>query len=147
MPLTNCSMFVQLLHPHDRICAAACPQWDRCSLAWFLIIFVIFVIYAGRRISAQLLCRNVTPICIIKSAPVHIIQLCADSGASIAHLCLSTSTVLKAGYLTANNPTAVTTLLFSLSVNARSVLCAKLGSAMVRPLPWTCLGGILVVRG
>lgn len=65
------------------------------------------IAYAGSRISAQLLCRNVTPI--------------------------------------AKRPTAVTTLLFSLSVKARSVDCAKLGSARVRPLPETCLGGILDV--
>lgn len=51
------------------------------------------------------------------------------------------------GRLTANSPTAVTTLLFSLSVKARSVDCAKLGSARVRPLPETCLGGILDISG
>ena len=47
--------------------------------------------------------------------------------------------------LTANKPTAVTTLLLSGLVNVRIALRAKLGSATVRPpFPWTCLGGIAV---
>jgi hypothetical protein len=43
-------------------------------------------------------------------------------------------------------PTAATTLLFSLSVKACSVVFTKLGSASVRPpFPLICLGGMVVV--
>ncbi|KAK7191421.1 hypothetical protein PSPO01_02730 [Paraphaeosphaeria sporulosa] len=60
--------------------------------------------YAGSKISAQLLCKNVTPICI------------------------------RPDHLTANMPMAVTTLLLSWLIMVWYALTAKLGSAPLRPL-------------
>lgn len=106
--------------------------------------FVMSIAYAGSRISAQLLCRNVTPI-YKRCVSLHPCLNARLRSAVCQRPLPLISSPPQFGLLTAKRPTAVTTLLFSLSVKARSVDCAKLGSARVRPLPETCLGGILDV--
>lgn len=98
-------------------------------------------VYAGSRISAQLLCKKVTPI---------YTRSLAFALASVFLLYRALSFVCSVdnpGRLTANIPAAVTILLLSLLVKAVMVLEAKLGSLRVRPLPVICLGGIVAEAG
>jgi hypothetical protein len=95
-------------------------------------------VYAGSRISAQLLCKNVTPI----YTPLLALVL-ASAFLPGYHAHPSSHGFDRLGKLTANIPAAVTILLLSLLVMAEMVLDAKLGSLGVRPLPVICLGGIV----
>jgi hypothetical protein len=110
-----------------------------------------FAVYAGSRISAQLLCNaNLWMHCQLSSVfcafSSQVLRWCrcrSLSPTSFHHP--STASFYGLEDLTANIPIAVTTLLFSLSVKACSVVCAKLGSASVRPFPLSCLGGMVLI--
>jgi hypothetical protein len=109
-----------------------------CHLVSFMSSGVIVqFVYAGSRISAQLLWRNATPIYNATVSPILSL--------SFTSLSSHPSALSYAGSLTANMPTAVTTDRFSELVNVETALEAKLGSATVRPFPVICLGGIVAV--
>lgn len=154
----QCVLPERHLHARSRILYLLCTMighimpsrlWRRCigsmvSDRGNLGSLVMSIVYAGSKISAQLLCRKVTPIYKRFVSPYSCLKLHRARQNGTLHWPPSRhQRCTSIGWLTANSPTAVTTLLFSLSVKARSVDCAKLGSARVRPLPETCLGGIL----